>query len=354
MLDAVCGGIAAQPKQTRKEWDLSDPADRQLPRPTRDGDHDARLGASSIQVFAGEDLRCAERRTLQKVQQAAWNQQMVPTSPLLSSSRSFPAAPALLAKMTMNVIEPNPLEGSPLPQPSCVALTARGEGGRERQVSEKLAEKVAEKEEDKAYAALLAAKAAASQSAELAKAAEARYKTFRFAAENKAAAEQAASRAHQVRVSCWLLLNSRATLPCTHLWVRVVVAAGVQHHHRRLSSHPHPTVVAPTCKPTRPLSRSPCRGLTKQQPPSSPSKQERVLDEAEKEVDLHNTHNSKLLGEANGHLRTKGGFRGFHPEELNQFREYQAVQREEAKAKAKAAVDEERAFARYANEMDFQ
>jgi hypothetical protein len=73
------------------------------------------------------------------------------------------------------------------------------------------------------------------------------------------------------------------------------------------------------------------------------------MDEAEKEVDLANTHNSKLLSEANGHLRTKSGFRGFHPEELRQFREYQAVQREEAKAKAKAAVDEERAFARYAS-----
>lgn len=70
-------------------------------------------------------------------------------------------------------------------------------------------------------------------------------------------------------------------------------------------------------------------------------------------MDLANTHNSKLLAEANGHLRTKGGFRGFHPEELSQFREYQAVQREEAKAKAKAAVDEERAFARYSNDDSF-
>jgi hypothetical protein len=73
-------GMTAQPKHTRKEWDLNDPANRQLPRPTRDGDNDPRLGASSIQVFAGEDLRCAERRRLQMVQQAAWNQQMVPTT----------------------------------------------------------------------------------------------------------------------------------------------------------------------------------------------------------------------------------------------------------------------------------
>lgn len=40
--------------------------------PTRVGDRDTRLGAASMQVFAGEDLKLAERRALQAVQMKEW------------------------------------------------------------------------------------------------------------------------------------------------------------------------------------------------------------------------------------------------------------------------------------------
>mmetsp|Transcript_69431 Transcript_69431/g.168013 ORF Transcript_69431/g.168013 Transcript_69431/m.168013 type:complete len:398 (-) Transcript_69431:54-1247(-) len=40
--------------------------------PMRVGDRDTRLGASSMQVFAGEDLKLAERRALQAVQMKEW------------------------------------------------------------------------------------------------------------------------------------------------------------------------------------------------------------------------------------------------------------------------------------------
>jgi hypothetical protein len=154
-------------------------------------------------------------------------------------------------------------------------------------MTEKRAEQVAEKEEEKAYSNMMMAKAAASQTAELAKAAERRYKTCRFAAENKAIAEQAASRAYQVSPR-----TSRA-----------------HEVHRRESSGARRLL---TC----------ALGRTRRS-------QEKVLDEAEKEVEISNTHNSKLLVEANGHVRSKEGFRGFDELELNEVRQYQAVQRQQ-------------------------
>jgi len=64
-------------KDTRKEWILSDPKALQREAPTRMGDDDPRLGLSSLQIFAGEDLKKAERVKAQQAQQRNWIEQQV-------------------------------------------------------------------------------------------------------------------------------------------------------------------------------------------------------------------------------------------------------------------------------------
>lgn len=49
-------------KEQRREYMLSDPNLIKTERPTRDGDNDPRLGASSIQYFEGEDFKAASRK----------------------------------------------------------------------------------------------------------------------------------------------------------------------------------------------------------------------------------------------------------------------------------------------------
>jgi hypothetical protein len=46
----------AQPKATRREWDLSRPDALQIDTPARIGDDDPRCGPASMQRFYGEDL----------------------------------------------------------------------------------------------------------------------------------------------------------------------------------------------------------------------------------------------------------------------------------------------------------
>ena len=61
-----------QRKEQRREYDLSDPAALRSEPPTRIGDFDARIGASSLQRFDGEDLAAGERRKTQLAQQMRW------------------------------------------------------------------------------------------------------------------------------------------------------------------------------------------------------------------------------------------------------------------------------------------
>lgn len=57
---------------TRREWDLNRPDALKLDRPAREGDSDARLGASSLQKFTGEDLSAGERSSEAKSQCREW------------------------------------------------------------------------------------------------------------------------------------------------------------------------------------------------------------------------------------------------------------------------------------------
>ena len=61
-----------QRKEQRREYDLSDPSALRSEPPTRIGDFDARIGASSLQRFDGEDLAAGERRKTQLAQQMRW------------------------------------------------------------------------------------------------------------------------------------------------------------------------------------------------------------------------------------------------------------------------------------------
>ena len=51
-----------------REWDLNNPNQWKLIGPTRISDDDSRLGSSSAQIFAGEDLRAPARRKVQQEQ----------------------------------------------------------------------------------------------------------------------------------------------------------------------------------------------------------------------------------------------------------------------------------------------
>jgi hypothetical protein len=67
--------IASQ--HLRDTADLNDKHRLQRQGLTRNGDDDPRLGPSSAQVFAGEDLFASERRKLQHTQMQAWTVQQV-------------------------------------------------------------------------------------------------------------------------------------------------------------------------------------------------------------------------------------------------------------------------------------
>ena len=60
---------------TRREWDLNRPDALKLDRPARESDSDARLGASSLQKFTGEDLSAGERSSEAKTQCREWWEQ---------------------------------------------------------------------------------------------------------------------------------------------------------------------------------------------------------------------------------------------------------------------------------------
>jgi len=56
----------------RREWDLNDPKRLKKELPPRVGDNDPRCGPSSLQVFAGEDLRKGDREKMQEMQMRDW------------------------------------------------------------------------------------------------------------------------------------------------------------------------------------------------------------------------------------------------------------------------------------------
>ncbi|KAG1662676.1 hypothetical protein FOA52_014602 [Chlamydomonas sp. UWO 241] len=57
---------------TRKDWDLNRPDGKVIDGPARVGDDDPRLGPSSMQTFAGEDLSAGDRKKAQMEQAKAW------------------------------------------------------------------------------------------------------------------------------------------------------------------------------------------------------------------------------------------------------------------------------------------
>jgi len=61
-----------QAKETRREYDLSDPSGLRASYPARMGDDDPRTGPSGAQKFAGEDLDAGERRLRQTAQASQW------------------------------------------------------------------------------------------------------------------------------------------------------------------------------------------------------------------------------------------------------------------------------------------
>ena len=60
-----------------REWDLNNPNQWKLIGPTRMGDDDPRLGPSSAQIFAGEDLRATARKRAQQEQMKNYYQLQV-------------------------------------------------------------------------------------------------------------------------------------------------------------------------------------------------------------------------------------------------------------------------------------
>jgi len=61
-----------QQQDTRREWDLNNPAYLLIDQPARTSDIDATLGVSSAQIFDGEDLSGNIRQTAQQRQRADW------------------------------------------------------------------------------------------------------------------------------------------------------------------------------------------------------------------------------------------------------------------------------------------
>ncbi len=58
--------------EMRREYDINHPRFQAMQQPIRTGDEDERLGVSSGQVMAGEDLQMAERVKMQKAQLHGW------------------------------------------------------------------------------------------------------------------------------------------------------------------------------------------------------------------------------------------------------------------------------------------
>lgn len=61
----------------RREWHLNNPNALKSELPPRTGDHDSRLGPSSIQVFDGEDLKKGDRVRMQQLQMRDWTAQIL-------------------------------------------------------------------------------------------------------------------------------------------------------------------------------------------------------------------------------------------------------------------------------------
>ncbi|CBY07741.1 unnamed protein product [Oikopleura dioica] len=61
-----------QRADTRREWDLNDPASKLKDKPGRISDFDRSLGLSAAQVFDGEDLASKTRREIQQTQRNKW------------------------------------------------------------------------------------------------------------------------------------------------------------------------------------------------------------------------------------------------------------------------------------------
>lgn len=68
--------------------DLEDPKRLQKDAPTRQGDNDPRLGASSLQQFEGEDLDFQKRKVRQQQQQAAAIEQQIVEKGVLASQEA--------------------------------------------------------------------------------------------------------------------------------------------------------------------------------------------------------------------------------------------------------------------------
>ena len=66
-----------QRMEDSREWDLNNPNQWKLIGPTRIGDDDPRLGPSSAQIFAGEDLRATARKRAQQEQMKGYYQLQV-------------------------------------------------------------------------------------------------------------------------------------------------------------------------------------------------------------------------------------------------------------------------------------
>lgn len=69
--------MTSQQRTSRREYDLNDPHAVKNASPIRAGDDDPRLGVSSLQKFAGEDLAHDVRQKLQQQQMRQWNQQQL-------------------------------------------------------------------------------------------------------------------------------------------------------------------------------------------------------------------------------------------------------------------------------------
>eukprot|EP00769_Ergobibamus_cyprinoides_P003562 gnl/Ergobibamus_cyprinoides/494.p1 GENE.gnl/Ergobibamus_cyprinoides/494~~gnl/Ergobibamus_cyprinoides/494.p1 ORF type:complete len:372 (+),score=129.00 gnl/Ergobibamus_cyprinoides/494:93-1118(+) len=98
----------AQKPQARREFDLSAEACK-ADAPLRIGDHDPRLGPSSGQVFAGEDLEAARRLELQRAQQLRFVREQISAketaAAAMKEEQDFAAARAEAARQAMIAAE---------------------------------------------------------------------------------------------------------------------------------------------------------------------------------------------------------------------------------------------------------
>uniref|UniRef100_A0A7S0S1F6 Uncharacterized protein n=1 Tax=Chlamydomonas leiostraca TaxID=1034604 RepID=A0A7S0S1F6_9CHLO len=91
--------LTQQLKHTRREWDINRPDGKKIDDPARTGDDDARLGAASMQRFAGEDLSAADRKRAQMEQSKQWwEEQAAHKAALKAAQAEAEAAYAELAR----------------------------------------------------------------------------------------------------------------------------------------------------------------------------------------------------------------------------------------------------------------